>query len=77
LKLAIWKLIRSRLNESYEIGGSSKFNKIIMTELEKNEIHKVKLREAYLEAGADWVIFSFKDLKKLIDHIDFYKMSKN
>jgi len=48
-----------------------------MTDLEKNEIHNVKLREAYLEAGADWVIYRFKELKKLIDHIELYKISKN
>jgi len=48
-----------------------------MTDLEKNEIHKVKLREAYLEAGADWVIYRLEELKKVIANIDLYKISKN
>ena len=48
-----------------------------MTDLEKNEIHKVKLREAYLEAGADWVVYRLEELIKVIDYIDLYKFSKN
>jgi len=48
-----------------------------MTDLEKNEIHKAKLREAYLAAGADWVICDLKGIKKVIDNIDLYKISKN
>jgi hypothetical protein len=48
-----------------------------MTDLEKNDINKVKLREAYLDAGADWVIYKLEDLKKVIDYIDLYKISKN
>jgi hypothetical protein len=48
-----------------------------MTDLEKNDIHKVKLREAYLDAGADWVIYRLEELKKVIDYIDLYKISKN
>jgi hypothetical protein len=50
---------------------------IIMTDLEKNEIHKVKLKEAYLEAGADWAIYRLDELLKVIDYIDLYKFSKN
>jgi len=48
-----------------------------MTDLEKNEIHKVKLKEAYLEAGADWAIYRLEELIKVIDYIDLYKFSKN
>lgn len=48
-----------------------------MTDFEKNEIHKVKLRKAYLEAGADWVLYSFEEFKKIIDNIEYYKISKN
>jgi hypothetical protein len=48
-----------------------------MTDLEKNDINKVKLREAYLEAGADLVIDRLEELKKVIDYIDLYKISKN
>ena len=50
---------------------------IIMIDLEKNEIHNTKLSEAYLEAGADWVIYSLEGLKKIIEKIDFYKINKN
>jgi hypothetical protein len=48
-----------------------------MANLEKNKIHQVKLREAYLEAGADWVINSREELKKVIDYIELYKINKN
>ncbi len=48
-----------------------------MADLENKEIHKAKLREAYLAAGADWVIYDLEGIKKVIDKIDFYKISKN
>ena len=52
-------------------------SEIIMTDLEKNEIQKAKLIEAYLEAGADWVVYRFEEIKKVIDNIDLYKICKN
>jgi len=48
-----------------------------MSDREKKEIHNIKLREAYLEAGADWVIFRPEDIIKVIENIDLYKISKN
>ena len=48
-----------------------------MTDLEENEIHKAKLRAAYLEAGADWIIYGLEGIKKVIDKIDLYKINKN
>jgi hypothetical protein len=48
-----------------------------MTDLEKNEIQKAKLRKAYLEAGADWVIYDLEGIKKVIDKIVLYKINKN
>ena len=52
-------------------------SKIIMTDFEEKDIHKAKLREAYLAAGADWVICDLEGIKKVIDKIDFLKISIN
>jgi hypothetical protein len=49
----------------------------IMRDIKKNEIHEDRLSKAYLEAGADWVLYSFEELKKMIDNIEFYTISKN
>jgi len=48
-----------------------------MTDLEKNEIHKSRLREAYLEAGADLIVNRLEELLKVIDCIDLFKICKN
>ena len=48
-----------------------------MTDFEEKDIHKTKLREAYLAAGADWVICDLEGIKKVIDKIDFLKISIN
>jgi hypothetical protein len=48
-----------------------------MTDLEENEIRKAKLREAYIKAGADWIICDFEGIKKFIDKIDLFMINKN
>jgi hypothetical protein len=48
-----------------------------MKDLEEKEIHKAKLRKAYLEAGADWVIYGLEGIEKVIAKIDLYKINKN
>ena len=48
-----------------------------MTDLEENEIHNAKLEEAYLDAGADWVIKGLEGIQMVIDKIDLYKINKN
>ena len=48
-----------------------------MTEIEKAEIYEANLGEAYLEAGADYIINSLSELKKVIEKIEDFKISRN
>jgi phosphonoacetaldehyde hydrolase len=56
------------INSSNEMGLT--LNEINMSDTQELEKRRIKVREAYLEAGADYVIDSLAELKELIEKIN-------